>query len=43
MMMRDVLESAALDSTERRERQLTVVRQLWQLLFDHANDPLLTA
>lgn len=38
-MMRDVLEHAQVSSAERRERQLKVVRQLWRLLFDHANDP----
>ena len=40
-MMRDVLEHAQVSAAERRERQLKVVRQLWQLLFDHANDPAL--
>ncbi|MGI8820367.1 MAG: TetR/AcrR family transcriptional regulator [Chthoniobacterales bacterium] len=42
MMMRDVLESAQTASTQRRERQLTVVRHLWRLLFDHANEPALS-
>ena len=40
-MMRDVLEHAQVSNAERRERQLKVVRQLWQLLFDHANEPAL--
>ncbi|CAN5781948.1 hypothetical protein BH20VER1_BH20VER1_29430 [soil metagenome] len=40
-MMRDVLEHAEVSATERRERQLKVVRQLWRLLFDHANQPAL--
>ena len=40
-MMRDVLEHAEVSANERRERQLKVVRQLWQLLFDHANEPAL--
>jgi AcrR family transcriptional regulator len=37
MMMRDVLEHAEVSANERRERQLKVARQLWQLLFEHAN------
>lgn len=41
MMMRDVLENSQTAPTERRERQLTVVRNLWRLLFDHANEPAL--
>ena len=40
-MMRDVLEHAEVSAAERRERQLKVVRQLWRLLFDHANEPAL--
>lgn len=40
-MMRDVLEHAQVSNSERRERQLKVVRQLWRLLFDHANQPAL--
>ena len=40
-MMSDVLEHAKVSAPERRERQLKVVRQLWQLLFDHANQPAL--
>ena len=40
-MMRDVLEHAQVSANERRERQLKVVRQLWQLLFAHANEPAL--
>lgn len=40
-MMRDVLEHAHVPADERRERQLAVVRQLWHLLFDHANQPAL--
>lgn len=40
-MMRDVLEHAQVSAAERRERQLKVVRQLWRLLFDHANEPAL--
>jgi len=38
-MMRDVLEHTQIPAAERRERQLKVVRQLWKLLFDHANEP----
>ncbi len=41
-MMRDVLEHTQIPAAERRERQLKVVRQLWRLLFDHANEPALT-
>ena len=40
-MMRDVLEHAQVSAAERRERQLKVVRQLWRLLFAHANEPAL--
>lgn len=40
-MMRDVLEHTDIPAEERRERQLAVVRQLWRLLFDHANQPAL--
>ena len=42
MMMRDVLEPANTPSAERRERQLAVVRNLWRLLFDQANEPALS-
>lgn len=38
-MMRDVLDHSQVSAAERRERQLIVVRQLWRLLFDHANEP----
>jgi len=38
-MMRDVLEHTQIPAAERRERQLKVVRQLWCLLFNHANEP----
>ena len=41
-MMRDVLEHTQIPAAERRERQLKVVRQLWKLLFDHANEPAFT-
>jgi AcrR family transcriptional regulator len=41
MLVRDVLENAHVSPDERRERQLTVVRQLWRLLFEHANEPAL--
>ncbi len=41
-MMRDVLDHSHIPAEERRERQLTVVRQLWNLLFDHANKPALS-
>ena len=41
-IMRDVLEHADVSASERHERQLKVVRQLWRLLFDHANEPALT-
>lgn len=40
-MMRDVLEHAQVSAAERRERQLKVVRQLWRVLFDHADEPAL--
>lgn len=40
-MMRDVLEHAQVSANERRERQLKVVRQLWRLLFQNANEPAL--
>jgi len=40
-MMRDVLEHSQVSAAERRERQLKVVRQLWRLLFNHANEPAL--
>jgi TetR/AcrR family transcriptional regulator, repressor for uid operon len=42
-MMRDVLEHAQVPATERRERQLKLVRQLWRLIFDHANEPAFVA
>ncbi|MFN2475161.1 MAG: TetR/AcrR family transcriptional regulator [Chthoniobacterales bacterium] len=38
-MMRDVLDHGHVPADARRERQLAVVRQLWRLLFDHANQP----
>ena len=41
-IMRDVLDHSELSASERHERQLKVVRQLWRLLFDHANEPALT-
>lgn len=40
-IMRDVLEHSDVSASERHERQLKVVRQLWRLLFDHANEPAL--
>lgn len=40
-LMRDVLENSQTAPGERREGQLTVVRNLWRLLFDHANEPAL--
>jgi AcrR family transcriptional regulator len=40
-LMRDVLENSHTAPAERRERQLTVVRNLWRLLFAHANEPAL--
>ncbi|MGI8436092.1 MAG: TetR/AcrR family transcriptional regulator [Chthoniobacterales bacterium] len=40
-MMRDVLDHTHIPAEERRERQLAVVRQLWNLLFEHANEPAL--
>ncbi len=40
-MMRDVLDHTHLPAEQRLERQLVVVRQLWNLLFDHANEPAL--
>lgn len=41
-MMRDVLEHAHVPPQEIRERQLTVVRHLWKLLFNHASEPALS-
>ena len=41
-MMRDLLDHSQVSASERRERQLAVVRQLWRLLFDHANEPALS-
>jgi AcrR family transcriptional regulator len=38
-IMRDVLEHSAASVSERHERQLKLVRQLWRLLFNHANEP----
>ncbi len=40
-MMRDVLDHSYIPAAERRERQLAVVRYLWSLLFNHANEPAL--
>ncbi len=40
-MMRDVIDHSQMSAAERHERQLNVVRQLWRLLFNHANDPAL--
>ncbi len=40
-MMRDVLDHSQVSESERHERQLKVVRQLWRLLFHHANEPAL--
>ena len=40
-MMRDVLDHSHVPAVERRERQLTVVRHLWNLLFNNANEPAL--
>lgn len=40
-MMRDVLDHSHMPAGARRERQLKVVRQVWRLLFDHANEPAL--
>jgi len=40
-MMRDVLDHSHIPAPERRERQLVVVRQIWQLLSTHANKPVL--
>jgi TetR/AcrR family transcriptional repressor of uid operon len=40
-LMRDVLESSHTAPAERRERQLAVLRNLWRLLFSHANEPAL--
>ncbi|MDQ6655118.1 MAG: TetR/AcrR family transcriptional regulator, partial [Verrucomicrobiota bacterium] len=36
-MMRDVIDHSQMSAVERHERQLNVVRQLWRLLFNHAN------
>lgn len=41
MLMREVLSLSRSSDVERRERQLSVVRSLWRLLFDHANQPAL--
>ncbi|HEV3409664.1 MAG TPA: TetR/AcrR family transcriptional regulator [Chthoniobacterales bacterium] len=38
-MMRDVLERDNIPNTQRRERQLRVVRNLWRLLFSKEADP----
>ncbi|HAF03258.1 MAG TPA: hypothetical protein DCG89_05610 [Spartobacteria bacterium] len=38
MLMRDILETER-DPTERRERQLRVVRRLWRLLFKPETEP----
>lgn len=40
-MMRDVLDHSHIPAAERRERQLAVVRHLWSLLFNHANESAL--
>lgn len=40
-LMRDVLDHSHTSVAERRERQLIVVRQLWNLLFKNANEPAL--
>jgi AcrR family transcriptional regulator len=40
-MMRDVLDHSHIPPAERLQRQLAVVRSLWRLLFDHANNPAL--
>lgn len=40
-MMRDVLDHSYVPAEDRRERQLAVVRHLWSLLFNHANEPTL--
>lgn len=37
-LMRDVLDTAELSEADQLERQLIYVRQLWQLLFHHANE-----
>ena len=39
MMMRDVLDGGNRDDADRRDREITVVRNLWCLLFNHANEP----
>jgi len=38
-LMRDAIESSNITPAERRKRQLAVVRNLWRLLFIHANEP----
>lgn len=40
-LMRDVLEHSNTPAAERRERQLKVVRNVWRLLFENANEPAL--
>lgn len=40
-MMRDVLDHSHIPAEDRRARQLAVVRHLWSLLFNHANEPTL--
>lgn len=42
MLMRDLLEPTDTPAADRRERQLKVVRHLWRLLFEHANEPALS-
>ena len=40
-MMRDVLDHSHIPTEQRHERQLAVVRHLWNLLFNHANESAL--
>ncbi|MEP6698865.1 MAG: TetR/AcrR family transcriptional regulator [Verrucomicrobiota bacterium] len=38
-LMRDAIENINITPAERRKRQLAVMRNLWRLLFTHANEP----
>jgi hypothetical protein len=40
-LMRDLLEPSDTSPSDRRDRQLAVVRNLWRLLFQDANEPAL--
>jgi hypothetical protein len=38
MLMRDVLQPQEMTASERRARQLEVVRRLWRLLFTNTTE-----